>query len=216
MAAESTLAENVADALRHAILHGAYVCGERLVELTIAREMNVSQNTVRDALRLLEQAGLVVKRARVGTQVRTYSDEEAAEIYTLWAALESLILHWVVERITPAQLADMRALLDQFRLHPSAETRFRLHTTLAEIAARPQTTALLQLVLNQARLLENRRPPRTPQEQAAQFAAYAALLDSLSNRDLPGAQRTLRDIVETDGAVVVSALREADFLMAGS
>ena len=58
----STLAESVAGALRHAIFQGAYLGGERLVELTIAQEMNVSQNTVRDALRLLEKDGLVVKR----------------------------------------------------------------------------------------------------------------------------------------------------------
>jgi DNA-binding GntR family transcriptional regulator len=50
----STLAESVADVLRHAIFQGAYLSGERLVELTIAQEMNVSQNTAREALRLLE------------------------------------------------------------------------------------------------------------------------------------------------------------------
>ena len=110
MAARSTLAENVAAALQHAIFHGAYHCGERLVELTIAHEMNVSQNTVRDALRLLEQDGLVVKHARLGTYVRDYTPDEVTEIYALWSAVESLALAWLVERITPEQITTLRQL----------------------------------------------------------------------------------------------------------
>ena len=108
MSGTQTLAERVAAALRHAIFQEAYLAGDRLVELTIAHDMNVSQNTARDALRLLEQEGLVVKRARYGTHVCDYAPEEAAEIYALWAAVEKLALRWVLANICPEQIAQLR------------------------------------------------------------------------------------------------------------
>jgi DNA-binding GntR family transcriptional regulator len=59
-----TRAETVATTLRESILKGEYVSGERLVELSLAKRLKVSQNTIRDALRMLEQDGWVVKHAR--------------------------------------------------------------------------------------------------------------------------------------------------------
>jgi DNA-binding GntR family transcriptional regulator len=203
MAARSTLAENVAAALQHAIFHGAYHCGERLVELTIAHEMNVSQNTVRDALRLLEQDGLVVKHARLGTYVRDYTPDEVTEIYALWSAVESLALAWLVERITPEQIDELRQLFQQFEEHPGPEHRFRLHSAISELACRPRTTDLLRHLHNQARLLENTRPPRTPQQQADQVAVYAALLDAIAEGDTTRAQQILQAHLTDEGQSLI-------------
>lgn len=208
MPAHVTLAESVAAALRHAILQGAYVCGERLVELTIAHEMNVSQNTVRDALRLLEQDGLVVKRARYGTHVRTYTPEEVVEIYALWAAVEGIALQWAAARISPDQMIALRQLLHHFQDHRGVEQRFRLHTALVDYADRPLTADLLRALHYQARLLENLRPPRGPQQQAAQVAVYAALLDALARRDADGARQVLGDHLASEGRTLAAVIAE--------
>ncbi|MFN8448213.1 MAG: GntR family transcriptional regulator [Anaerolineae bacterium] len=56
------------------ILSGGFVSGERLVETKIARAHDVSQNTVRDALRILEQEELgsqnPARRVRADAQHR--------------------------------------------------------------------------------------------------------------------------------------------------
>ena len=154
MAARSTLAESVAAALRHAILHGAYSCGERLVELTIAREMNVSQNTVRDALRLLEQDGLVVKRARYGTHIRTFSPEEITETYALWAAIEGLALRWALAHLTPDRIARLRELLKSTAGSRFSRKPLSIPRGAGRDGGRPQTADLLNHLHNRARLLE--------------------------------------------------------------
>jgi DNA-binding GntR family transcriptional regulator len=202
----STLAENVAAALRHAIFHGAYVCGERLVELSIAREMNVSQNTVRDALRLLEQDGLVIKRARLGTHVRAYSPDEAVEIYELWAAVEGQTLRRIANCITPQQLANLRQVLEQYREQKHKDSRFQLHAALTDIAGRPRTAELLHHLRNQARLLENLRPPCTPEQCAMQCAVYESLLDALTAREVIQAQRILGDYLIAEGESMAAVL----------
>lgn len=200
--ARATLAESVADVLRHAIYHGAYLSGERLVELTLAQEMNVSQNTVRDALRLLQHDGLVEKRARLGTYVRSYTTEEAEELYALWLSLESLALQWAMTRITPAQIAtlhdlasDYAAGIDADRWREAQEKRFQFHRLLAQISARPQTAALLRQVRNQIRLLENVRQSAHPADLPAH---YEALVDAIRARDAAAAQQCLRACIQGD------------------
>jgi DNA-binding transcriptional regulator YhcF (GntR family) len=66
----ATLSHIVADVLRQSLYDGVYLCGDRLVELTISQEMNVSQNTARDALGLLENEGWVTRKARHGVYVQ--------------------------------------------------------------------------------------------------------------------------------------------------
>jgi DNA-binding GntR family transcriptional regulator len=83
-------------------------------------------------------------------------------------------------------------LFQQFQEHPNAEHRFRLHRAVAEFACRPRTNDMLRHLHNQARLLENLRPPRTPQQQADQVAVYAALLDAIIEGDAARAQQVLQ------------------------
>lgn len=201
MPSSDTLAENVAAALRHAILGGAYLCGERLVELTLADEMNVSQNTVRDALRLLEQDGLVAKQARRGTYVRDFTPDETLEVYLLWAAVESLALQWALEHMTPAHMASLRPLFDQFRDYPNPENRFRIHAALVGIAAKPRTAELLRPLHYQARLLQN---PQPPLPAAQQILVYDALLAALRAGDAPRAQHILRQYLQAEGQALAA------------
>ncbi len=213
----STLAENVAAALRESIFNGGHIIGERLIELTLAHEMNVSQNTVRDALRILEQEGLVVKWARRGVYVRTYTADEAAELYTLWATLEELALNWAIGVINNDDLDELRDLIDEARSQTEArnplgaiESLLTFHETIGRIAGKAQTAALLNSVLNQVRLLENSvrqvRAPRTFQQRRTQMADYETLLNAIETRDENQAREILVNIISADCNALLNTL----------
>ena len=55
--------DRIRDVLVARILDGTYPAGMQLKELTLAREFNVSQAPIREALRELEGSGLVTIRA---------------------------------------------------------------------------------------------------------------------------------------------------------
>lgn len=204
----STLAENVADALRQSIYTGSYTSGERLIELMLADEMNVSQNTVRDALRILEQDGLVVKHPRRGVFVRAYTVDEAAEIYELWALIEPLALGWAVTALTEDDLRDLREWVDEARTQAQARNRMgaveatmAFHETIARIANKRQTTILLNMLHNQIRLLENLRQMRSPRTHIQQYErinVYEQLLSLIEARDTFAAQVVLRDHIHAE------------------
>src|SRR5919205_3173807 len=84
LAGQSLRAE-VRERLRRAIMQGTLKPGEQIVESRLARQLGISQAPVREALRELEQLGLVVNHSRRGTFVRKFTPEDAWEMYTLRA-----------------------------------------------------------------------------------------------------------------------------------
>lgn len=183
----ATLAQIVADSLRQSIKYGMYQSGERLVELAIAQELNVSQNTVRDALRALERDGWVVYRARRGCYVRRFNADEAHEIYTLWANVEKLALHWIAERMQRVDvLAKLRPHIETARSEMDAdhweEARdqlFEFHKVLAGLSGRHQTEAILNQLHNQAYILDvdfNENAPEAESLRESRLLAYEHLL----------------------------------------
>ena len=76
--------------LKEAIFAGKFQPGEPLRELHIARTMNVSQATVREALNQLEQAGLVVRSPNRRTTVTSFTKDEVRDRLAMRIVLEDL------------------------------------------------------------------------------------------------------------------------------
>jgi DNA-binding GntR family transcriptional regulator len=83
------------------------------VETAIARELGVSQSPVREALRDLDQLGLVVHEPNRGCSVRRVSSRELREAFPVRAALEALAASLAAEQLTDADIARLEALLDE-------------------------------------------------------------------------------------------------------
>src|SRR3954451_12008717 len=81
------------DHIRHVlvarILDGRYAPGTQLKELSLAREFNVSQAPIREALRELEGSGLVTSERYRGTRVRGADMREMKDSYELRATIEA-------------------------------------------------------------------------------------------------------------------------------
>lgn len=96
-ALSQTLPEKIAAAIAEDIVTGRYQPGERLVEATLVKAYGVSHGPVRDALRVLQNSGLVLIHPYRGAQVSTLSVREVQEIYQVRAALVGLRARWIAE-----------------------------------------------------------------------------------------------------------------------
>ena len=83
------------------ISEGLYRPGERLKEMKLAQEFEVSQAPVREVFRELETLGLLVSRRYHGTHVREISSQENRDTYQLRGYLEEI----AVQLIPPAKVA---------------------------------------------------------------------------------------------------------------
>ncbi len=70
------------------IMEGTYSAGDRLIELSLAREFNVSQAPIREALRELEALGMVESVRYRGTRVSASNSANLRESYEMRALLE--------------------------------------------------------------------------------------------------------------------------------
>lgn len=84
----TTLMDSVTEELRNAIMNGEVKLGERVNENTFTSKLGISRTTFREALRQLEQAGLLVRDPFRGTFVREFSQEEIKDLNELRGVLE--------------------------------------------------------------------------------------------------------------------------------
>lgn len=80
----------IRSALLKRISEGVYLPGERLKEMVLAHEFEVSQAPVREAFRELETLGLLVSEHYRGTRVRGISSQEIRDAYQLRGYLEEI------------------------------------------------------------------------------------------------------------------------------
>lgn len=92
----STLRERSLEALRAAILSGRYRPGDHLGEVELAGSLGVSRGTVREALRHLQQEGLVTAGNRGMLRVNSLTSAEVRELFRVRAALEGLAVREVI------------------------------------------------------------------------------------------------------------------------
>ena len=77
----TTLRERALDALRAAITSGQYRPGEHLGEVELSNHLGISRGTVREALRHLQQEGLVTAGHRGRLRVNQLSPVEVRELF---------------------------------------------------------------------------------------------------------------------------------------
>ena len=92
----STLRERALEALRLAITSGQYRPGDHLSEVALASHLGVSRGTVREALRHLQQEGLVTAGTRNMLRVSTVSPKDVRELFRVRAALEGLAVAEII------------------------------------------------------------------------------------------------------------------------
>jgi len=84
-----TVVDQIREELKQRILTGTWSLGSRIFEDEIAAELNVSRSAVREAVRLLEQEGLIVREAHRGLYIASPSNRDALEAAQLRAVLEA-------------------------------------------------------------------------------------------------------------------------------
>jgi DNA-binding GntR family transcriptional regulator len=189
----ATLAERAYLAVRDEILRGQLPPGTPVSRRRVARELGMSVLPVTEALRRLQEEGLLETRARAGTRVRVPSDADVRQLYELREALETQAARLFAERSTPAERRAIersaREVDRQFNrlakhVHDAAlrfavhQRHVQLHMQIADIA---QSELLRQMIERNHVLVRNwlfdvaaRRTPLPPRFHAELAAALVS------------------------------------------
>ncbi len=107
-----SLSEQIAQHLAEQIMKGDLIEGERIQELRVAKELNVSRGSVREALLLLERRYLIEIYPRRGAVVAEMSSQHVRALYELVGMLLSLLAKGAAEKW---RVSDMEAYVMQLR-----------------------------------------------------------------------------------------------------
>lgn len=103
-----SMTQLAAVALRSMILAGELRPGDRVVENQLTETLGVSKPPLREAMRVLEQEGLIVRTPRRGAVVAPLTLHDVYEIFTLRHSLERLAIDLGVPSRSPARVARCR------------------------------------------------------------------------------------------------------------
>jgi DNA-binding GntR family transcriptional regulator len=100
--------QQVTEILRTAIISGRFEPGERLIEASLSKELGTSRGPVREALRQLENEGLVMSFPYRGAIVLGVSDEEVHEVLIpIRLTLERYSWVRALEKLTDDDFAEL-------------------------------------------------------------------------------------------------------------
>jgi len=127
----SCMRDKIRDAICSRILDGTYPPGTHLKEMALAKEFNVSQAPVREALRELEALALLESERYCGTRVRGIDLDELREAYELRAEIEDAS----ARRAVPVAKADLDELeltiKDMRKLHREHNVEAYMNSALS-------------------------------------------------------------------------------------
>lgn len=113
--------------LRAQILSGELPPGSVLSQVPLARSLGVSRTPLREALRMLQEEGLVEAEPNRRARVRGFDPEELDSLYASRLLLESLAASLTVPHLSGAELAEAQGLLDEMRATGEADQEDAWH-----------------------------------------------------------------------------------------
>lgn len=171
------------------VLNGEIGAGERVNELSIATQFNVSRGPVREALRALEHAGLLVSIPNRGMFVRKVELADALNLYDVRAGLARVAGRLAAQRVSVEQLESLRANYDKMQSAcESRDTRgfyatnLEFHSQIIHCAANRSLTSISDAVRNELQLYL-RDAVIGPAQLKTSQAEHRAILDAIADGD---------------------------------
>lgn len=206
----NSLANLVQVEIERMILDGELDSGAKLTESTLADHLGVSRGPVREAFRMLEEAGLVHTEKNRGVFVRHVPIEEALEIFELRAVMDLYVGRKLAAGLGATEVRELRQLADAMDQAVKAGNardyhlfNLKFHDRLLELAGNAKLTATYRKLVNELSLF--RRQNLTSESMTVYSREHRQIVKAIAAGDpeaagqamyrhvMNGRERTLRN-----------------------
>lgn len=139
----------VYDQIKRSIIEGDWEPGEKLIESKIASDMNISRSPIREAFRILEHEGMVVKKNQ-NLHIHTPSVKDIVELYQLRFSLESLTCYLAAQVRNDQEIIKLKEILSDTAqaieaqdLKQVYECNTRFHETIIQTSRNAHLISIL-------------------------------------------------------------------------
>jgi phosphonate utilization transcriptional regulator len=197
----SSLTSVVQKEIERQILQGELAPGAKLIEAGLAAQLGVSRGPVREAFRMLEEAGLVRQEKNRGVFVRNIPLDEAMEIYDLRAMMDESVGRQLARSVTPEQLKTVRGMVDAMEraVKAGAAANYHLlnldfHDKLVEFTGNRKLTAIYRRLINELSLFR-RLNLADAKLLPISASEHRAIVKAIASGDAQAAGKAMRDHV---------------------
>lgn len=111
---KNTRAHSAYQQIKHRILTGDLSGSDRLREIEVSNLLGIGRTPVRESLKRLEDEGLLTHEPRRGLVVTSLDQQAVSELYAMREVLEGAAAGFAARHATPAEIANMAAILDEY------------------------------------------------------------------------------------------------------
>ncbi|MCD7867296.1 MAG: GntR family transcriptional regulator [Clostridiales bacterium] len=216
------LREVVFTTLRQAILKGELKPGERLMEIALAEKLGVSRTPVREAMRKLEQEGLVVMVPRKGAHVANITEKDLNDVLEVRMTLENMAIEKACKLIDEEGLERLRDAAETFErvtrednLVHRAEADVEFHEAIYKAA---DNKRLNQALNNLREQIYRYRVEYLKEEETLEqlVKEHKEITEAISLRDVKRAQSIMYNHLENQRRAIIHSIRSEKEAMEGT
>lgn len=211
-----TLADRALSELREEIVSGVAAPGSPIRLNKYIEQLQMSAVPIREALRFLEQRGLIDRSPHRGVFVATMSAHDLADTYRIRLELESLAVRGAAEHMTEEARASLRELLEEYTRATMAgdrertrELHERLHMELYALSDSKWLSLLLPVLWDNSERYRRLSLPRrgTPEQRIGE---HVALVEACLDGDAERAEQVLREHLGNSFEAAIASLRSLE------
>lgn len=204
-----TLATEVRSEIQSRILRGEIGAGEKLNEAQLAATMSVSRGTVREAVRMLADSGLIEIITNRGAFVRRVTVEEIRDLYDLRGAIFSMACGVLARRMDQERddtllatlernIEKMRAAQENDRREQYYDLNIEFHETLMDGARNDRAMGVYDALVKEMHLFRRRGLSRA-MNIARSLEEHQAIYDAIRAGDARAAREAA--LAHTEGGL---------------
>jgi len=188
----STLADNVFEQLRTAIVKGHLPPGSKVNEPQLSKQYGISRGPLREAIRRLEGCKLVEITPNIGAKVVSLNSEQAVEIYEIRESLEGLACRLAAEKASEVDCRNLRDLLanheqqiqsENGRLYYQKEGDLDFHYLIVQLSGNTRLFNLLCDELYHLLRLYRVQTSSSPSRPVQAFKEHHQIVDAIEASD---------------------------------
>jgi DNA-binding GntR family transcriptional regulator len=185
--------------LRDAIWEGRFAPGERIPEEEIARSLGVSRTPVREALRRLQERGILIVGAGRTLVVAELGKSQVLELYAMREILEGSAARFAAQHANEAEIDLLHRLLEQLEKHGNdprllISLNRRFHGAICEAAHNRYLIQTLEGMHDALALLHG-NTFRVPNRRSESDAEHRRIVAAIERRDPDNAEKAAREHV---------------------
>lgn len=217
----STISDLIYAQIKNAILSGAMAPSERLVESTLAAQLNASRTPLRQALLALEKEGLLERLPQGGLRVPPFSVREVKELYELRAVLESFAARRAAERVRADALTErerqeisrmtqlLEEAVDRVKRVDAEEADLAYTTDFHLLVSRlSDNLKLMPLLEGLSSSMKRYRAFVPPSRNLAGLEEHLAVIRAIEAGNGPAAEAAMRMHIENSAVIYRSLLAD--------